>query len=333
MTRALLTSRIARPIALLPAALISAACAAPPPALATFPGTPGPIVYSRSTFSESGSEGGLVAHGPRQRQKARRLTGEPGDNTPSYSADGRMIAFSGDRHPPPTGSGSHIYVMNADGSNVRQVTSGEGYDSDPSFSPGGDQIVFDRTSGSSRPRIFIVNLDGSGLRALTDGSTSDSEPVFTPNGRRIVYVGNGDTDAPTDRSDIFAMAPDGANQRVLIDGIRNETEPDVSPDGRSIVFVSTRDHGPNIFIARSNGHRVREVTHSRRDCFSSACYLSPTWSPDGRHLAYLRVGRYSSELVVSRPDGSQSKEFDEGGTEEEGYGSHIGPPTWGRVPK
>jgi Tol biopolymer transport system component len=332
MTRVHLTSRIPGLIVALSVASV-AACATPPSALATFPGTPGPIVYAKGSSSEAGARGGLVAHGPRRSQRPHALTSYPEDEAPSYSADGRLIAFSGDREPLPASSGSHIYVMDANGGNVRQVTSGAGYDSNPSFSPNGSQIVFDRTVGSGSPRIFIVNLDGGGLQALTDGSTSDSDPVFTPNGRRIVYVSNGDSDGRTDRSDIFAMGSDGANQRVLIDGIRNETEPDVSPNGRRIVFVSTRDHGPNVFVARSNGSRVRAVTRSHRDCFSSACYLGPTWSPDGGHLAYLRVGRYSSELVVSRPDGSQSREFDSGGTEEEGYGTRIGPPAWGPVPR
>jgi TolB protein len=301
------------------------------PAQATFPGSPGPIVYSLSTASESASTGGLFSHGPQQSQKPHQLTSASGDSAPAVSADGQMIAFSGDRDPAPS-SGSHIYLMEADGSDVRELTSGPAYDSDPSFSPDGRSIVFGWTVGSGRSRIFSINIDGSDLQALTDGSSSASEPVFTPNGRRIVYVGNGDSDGRTDRSDIFAMAPDGAGQRVLIDGIRNETEPDVSPTGRGIAFVSNRDHGPNVFIARSNGTRVREVTHSKHDCFSSACYFAPAWSPDGTHLAYLREGRYSSELVVSRLDGSHSKEFDEGGTEEEGYGSHIGAPAWSPVP-
>lgn len=316
-----------------PLFVLAIAAAAPSAAQATFPGAPGSIAYSRVSAGEGGTDGGLFAHGPRQSQKARQLTSEPGDGTPSYSPDGHLIAFSSDRHVLPTSSGSHIYVVNADGSNVRQVTSGDGYDSNPSFSPSGEQIVFDGTNGSSNSRIFIVNVDGSGLHALTDGSTGDSDPVFTPNGRRIVYVGNGDTDGRTDHSDIFAMGADGANQRVLIDGIRDETEPDVSPNGRSIVFVSTRDHGPNLFVARSNGRHVRAITRSKGDCFRGTCYISPTWSPDGKHIAALGIGRYKSDLEVMRADGSQRKEFDSGGTEEEGYGSHVGAPTWGPGPK
>ena len=78
---------------------------------------------------------------------------------------------------------------------------------------------------------------------------------------------------------------------------------------------------------------MREVTHSKGDCFSSACYLAPAFSPDGNHLAYLREGRYSSALEVARLDGSQDKKFDEGGTEEEGYGGHVGAPAWGIVPR
>ena len=312
---------------------IGPACAASP-AQAAFPGTPGKIVYPRSSFSESSSDGGgLFAHGPRLSQKPQQLTSDPDDGAPSFSADGRTIAFSSNRDPLPTSAGSHIYVVDADGSNLRQVTSGTTYDSNPSFSPDGERIAFDRRTGSGRSRIFIADVDGSGLQALTDAGSSAWDPVFSPKGNRIVYTSNADVDAETDRSDIFAMAPDGANQKVLIDGIRNESEPDVAPNGRSIVFASNRFHESNIYVARANGSHVRPVTHNKGDCFRGTCFVAPTFSPDGKHIAALGLGRYKSELEVMRLDGSQSKEFDSGGTEEEGYGSHVGAPTWGPVPK
>lgn len=301
------------------------------PAQAAFPGKVGPLVYPRINVDESGDVGGLVLHGPRQRQKPHRLTASSGDDTPSFSANGRFVVFSGNNETVATPVGRHIYLVKVDGSGLRQLTSGAGLDENPSFSPNGQQVVFDRHLGAGKTHIFAVNIDGSGLRQLTDGSFNDSEPVYMPSGKRIVFVSDRDHDVRTDRSDIFAMAPNGADPRVLIDGPRNEDEPDTAPDGRSIAFVSNRAAGINIFVARADGRHVHRLTHNKRDCFSGNCNLSPAWAPDGRHIAFLAVGRFSSDLEVMRADGSGEKEFSDGNTEEEGFGTRVGPPSWGPV--
>ncbi len=83
------------------------------------------------------------------------------------------------------------------------------------------------------------------------------------------------------------------------------------PTAAAIAFSSNRDHGPNLFVAKINGKHVRELTHSRHDCFGSACYTNPSWSPDGKHIAFLASGRYSSSVEVMRADGRGfAKEFD-----------------------
>ena len=136
-----------------------------------------------------------------------------------------------------------------------------------------------------------------------------------------------------DRSNILSMRLNGSQVQLLIGGEREEYDPDVSPNGRNIAFASNRDHGPNIYVAASNGRHARALTSSKHDCFGSVCYLSPSWAPDGKHIACLSSSRYDSRLEVMRPDGSQRKEFANGGTEEEGYGTSLGPPAWGPAPR
>jgi Tol biopolymer transport system component len=328
-----LTTRVSRWLVSLALALVTVACAAAP-ARAAFPGVPGPIAYPKRTFGEIEDSGGLFAHGPSKRQSPHQLTSSYGDDAPAYSPNGRMIVFAGNRDPGEAGD-YHLYLMSADGSGVRALTSGDFFDSNPSFSPNGQQVVFDRAPASGRrsSHIFIVNVDGSGLRRLTDNAGTDYDPTFAPNGRRIAFVSNRDVSARSDHSDIFSMSPSGTHLRVLIGGPRDEYDPDFSPNGRRIAFASNRDHGPNIFVARSNGRRALELTHSRHDCFESACYFGPSWAPDGKHIAFLSVGRYSSTLQVMRSDGTHGTEFADAGTEEEGYGDSIGAPAWGPAPR
>jgi Tol biopolymer transport system component len=304
------------------------------PAQAAFPGVPGPLAFSHTDFNEGGDSGGLLSHGPRKKDPLRELTDNPNDSSPSYSPNGRLIVFSSNRDPGET-RGTHIYLMSRDGSGIRQLTSGEFFDLNPSFAPNGNSIVFDRGGLQGRKtHIFSVSVAGTGLRQVSDEAGGDYDPTYTPDGKLIVFVSNRGSSGRTDRSNIFSMKPDGSHVRLLVGGPRNEFDPDISPNGRRIAFASNRDHGPNLFVARMSGKHVVELTHSRHDCFGSACYTNPAWAPDGKHIVFLATGRYSSSVDAMRADGRGfSKEFDEGGTEEEGFGSHVGAPSWGPRPR
>jgi Tol biopolymer transport system component len=303
---------------------------------AAFPGKPGPIAYSKVSTDEVGegsveSVGGLFSHGPRAKQRPHRLTSDTGDHSPSYSADGRLIVFVHDDARARTNS---IYVMRNDGSERREVTVDGLGGSNPHFFPSGEVIAFARrVDGHSQ--IFTIRLDGSGLRQLTSGPHDNYDPAVSPNGTRIAFTSNRDPSARSDRSDIFAMRADGSRQRMLLDGRFSDYDPDFAPDGRRIAFASNRGPGASsIFVAGANGAHIKRLTRCRP--FPPRCrsYANPAFSPDGKHIVVLSTGTRSSSIELLRSNRSGSVgSFDDAGTEEEGFGSNLGPPTWGAEPR
>lgn len=140
----------------------------------------------------------------------RRLTNAPGpDGGPFFSADGTKIVFRG-RHTPPGAerdeylsllkkgiwrpTALEVFVMDRDGSNLKQVTNtGVGANWAPFFTPDGRQIIY--ASNAKNPRgnnfdLFLVNVDGTGLEQITFGESFDGFPMFSPDGRKLVFASN-----------------------------------------------------------------------------------------------------------------------------------------------
>jgi hypothetical protein len=124
-----------------------------------------------------------------------------------FSPDGTQILFDEG-----TDSNFDIFVMDADGSNVRQITH-TGVDYDPSWSPDGRQIVFTRQDGAESD-IFLMNADGSDVRRLTTARQDEANqnPAFAPDGRSIAYM---QTD-PHGKQ-LVQIGLDGSNPVVLAD--------------------------------------------------------------------------------------------------------------------
>lgn len=86
-----------------------------------------------------------------------------------------------------------IYVMDSDGSNIRQVTDFGKASFAPFFNPDGERIVFASNYQSENARIFdlyIINIDGTGLEKITHNDTFDSFPMFTGDGKHLVFASN-----------------------------------------------------------------------------------------------------------------------------------------------
>ena len=139
----------------------------------------------------------------------RRLTNRMGpDGGPFFSPDGSKIVFRGRELAPgpeledyrslleqglyrPTTL--EIFVMDADGSNLRQVTDLGAANFAPFWHPEGERIIFSSNWHNPEGRnfdLFIVNEDGTGLERITFGDTFDGFPMFSPDGSQLVFASN-----------------------------------------------------------------------------------------------------------------------------------------------
>jgi len=86
-----------------------------------------------------------------------------------------------------------LYVMNADGSNKRQVTANGAANFCPFFTADGRQLIFASNLEEPRGRnfdLYLINLDGTGLERVTYDPAFDGFPMFSPDGRKLLWASN-----------------------------------------------------------------------------------------------------------------------------------------------
>ena len=157
----------------------------------------------------------------------------------------------------------HLYVLNADGSGLRDLTrklgvesgSGAGPASDPVWSPDGRMIAFVRLN--TRLGVYVVNADGSGVRNLTPKpkGAAYAAPAWSPDGRKIAFASERDGN-----SEIYLMNADGSGQRRLTRDLAYDGDPAWSPDGQKIAFVSNRDGRYEVYVMNADGSGQRSLT-------------------------------------------------------------------------
>ena len=241
-----------------------------------------------------------------------------GQNAEAYwSPDGRQLVFQSTRDDHHC---DQIYVMNADGgpnadgSDVRMVSTGRGATTCGYFLPDGRNILFASTHEGSpdcppRPDrskgyvwavypsydIYVVGSDGKNLRKLTTADGYDAEATVNWQAGRVIYTSKASGDL-----DLWSMSVDGSGKKRLTTSLGYDGGAFLSPDGKKMVWRAHHPQGDEkvrtykdllaqdltvpmkmeIFVADADGGNARRITE-----FGCASF-APQFTPDGKQIIF-----------------------------------------------
>jgi Tol biopolymer transport system component len=177
------------------------------------------------------------------------------------SGDGRLLALAGRFAKDPT-SRSKIWLVRADGTGMRRLTTGPGADEMPAISPDGNQVAFvrtlnDGTPSGRKPELYTVPTAGGEPTRLTENLLEDTNPTFSPDGQTIAFG----RVSPRNRGTIQTIRTDGTTQRQVTGTGLEYPDPDYSPNGRNLVFAAQI---PNASPYENALYTVRTTGAARR---------------------------------------------------------------------
>ncbi len=218
-------------------------------------------------------------------------TKAPAELSPGPGLPGR-VAFHSDR-----AGELDIWTMNADGSDLRQLTDSPGRDLEPDWSPDGKTLVF--SSARDNPnsvQLYLMDADGGNQRPVMAFSPADHLGArWSPDGSQILFYSNAERNM-----EIFTVRANGLGLRNVSQNPANDFMPDWSPDGQRIVFVSDRDNSRELYVMNADGSNQVRLTDSFID------ELRPRWSPDGTRIVFQQDNEGVTDLYVMDAPGDDA---------------------------
>jgi Tol biopolymer transport system component len=223
----------------------------------------------------------------------RRLTtAKYGDCQPSFSPDGKQIAFVGAT----TLGVEDLYVVPVAGGQVNRLTTDQARINGAAWTPDGREIVFASKRGGSYG-LWKINVSGGEPEKL--GITGDflASPAISRRGNHLAYV------QESSNTNIWSLEISAPGRAAgvpvkFIFSSKEESSPQYSPDGKRIVFVSDRTGNPQIWVCEKDGSNPIALTK-----FEGTIAGTPRWSPNGEQIVFDSRDTGESRIDVMRADG------------------------------
>ncbi|HEX7031256.1 MAG TPA: amidohydrolase family protein [Gammaproteobacteria bacterium] len=238
------------------------------------------------------------------------------DMQPRYSPDGDAIAFTSDR-----AGGDNIWIMNADGSDPRQLTD-ESFRllNNPEWTPDGEYIAarkhFTGTRSLGSGEIWLYHTGGGDGLQLTEKPNDQkdvNDPAFSPDGRYLYF------DQDTTAGDVFEYNKDSTGQIYVVRRLDRRTgeidntitgpggaiKPTPSPDGKWVAFLRRDDYDTALFLKDiESGELIELYDNMERDMQEiwaiHGVYTNIAWTPDSEQIVFWANGRINRIDVESR---------------------------------
>ncbi len=175
------------------------------------------------------------------------------------------------------GDYNQLCMINADGTDYKQMTDLEAHSYYPVYSPKGGSVVYASNQNGGVFDLFLFIFEGARLIRLTNNIGNVISPSFSPDGSRILFA-NRAAEGPTS---LWTIDTTGENADLLYAGPNTIVAADWSPAGNRIAFAMAVDQPDayEVFIMDADGTNVRQLTRGLPGIGGSL-----DWSPDGKKL-------------------------------------------------
>jgi Tol biopolymer transport system component/DNA-binding winged helix-turn-helix (wHTH) protein len=227
-----------------------------------------------------------------------QLTTETGvEFHPAFSPDGTQVVYSRlskgcpSRWCGPQSEHSGLWQMVVGSADVRQLTTGAGFDVNARFSPDGRQVAFVRRQDAlGRRRIMLVSAVGGPAAKISDFPAADAAIAWSADGKAII-AGRDPVDDPRGDRGLYAVPLAGGVLRAITRAALPmvHVDPALTPDGRRLAFVACRSAVLMRIDCDLNVADIApdlKMTSPPRRVVTMPMISGPVWGPDGKSLMF-----------------------------------------------